>query len=156
MIMIILIMIAPMIMIMIEVIRRRESKEAKEKATMDKKKKLESPHVSPCCSGDQLDADDQSEEGEGEDDAVDDPAMPRKRQTATKVMLCHCNCCLFYVSIFLIVYCLFSCHSARLQRDRERALPSPARSSARLANAQCGRREAGQGAHSGYPLPLWN
>ena len=80
--------------------------------------------------------------------------MPWTRWTATKVNLCHCNCCLFYVSIFLIVYCLFSCHSARLQRDRERALPSPARSSARLANARCGRREAGQGAHGGYPLPL--
>ena len=38
----------------------------------NKIKDWESPHVSPCCSGDELDADDQSEEGEGVDDAVDE------------------------------------------------------------------------------------
>ena len=51
------------------------------------------------------------------------------------------------------VDCAITPHSALLHRERERAMPSPVRSSARPAHARCGRREAGQSTHGGYPLP---
>ena len=56
--------------------RGNEKLPSKKKEDLQKRwnkiKGRESPHVSPCCSGDELDADDQSEEGEGVDDAVDE------------------------------------------------------------------------------------
>ena len=58
-------------------------------------------------------------------------------------------------SIFSNADCAITPHSARLQRDQEMTVPLLllARSPARPAHARCGRREAGQGTHGGYPLP---
>ena len=114
MIMIIMIMIAAMIMtIVLDHDQKGDEKlPSKKKEDLQKRwneiKDRESPR-----SGDELDADDQRKRER-------EWTMPWTRWTAIKVMLCNCNCCLFYHSIFLMCLLFGSPPTARVYNETGR------------------------------------